>query len=121
MVDDSIEIISNTDDLVVINKPCSIPVHPCGRYRHNSVTYMLAKDHGMTNLRCNFISKLQIHMNIFITVLYRLDRLTSGLLIMAKSHEVAEKMAGLMVERAFKKTYVCRVRGKVEWFVSKML
>ena len=26
-----------------VNKPASIPVHPCGRYRHNTVVFILAK------------------------------------------------------------------------------
>ena len=26
-----------------MNKPASIPVHPCGRYRHNTVVFILAK------------------------------------------------------------------------------
>ncbi|CAB4064704.1 Bifunctional protein RIB2,RNA pseudouridylate synthase domain-containing protein 2 [Lepeophtheirus salmonis] len=32
-----IEVIHLSDDLVVLDKPCSLPVHPCGRYRHNTV------------------------------------------------------------------------------------
>ena len=31
------------DEVVVVDKPASMPVHPCGRYRHNSVIFILAK------------------------------------------------------------------------------
>ena len=36
-----IRIIFQSDDMVVVNKPSSMPVHPCGRYRHNSVVFIL--------------------------------------------------------------------------------
>jgi tRNA pseudouridine32 synthase len=29
-------------DLVAVNKPPSIPVHPCGRYNYNSLTFILS-------------------------------------------------------------------------------
>ena len=38
------------DDIIVVNKPGSVPVHPTGRYRHNSVIHMLARDRGLANL-----------------------------------------------------------------------
>jgi hypothetical protein len=28
-----------------------VQVHPCGRYRHNTVVFILAKDYGLKNLR----------------------------------------------------------------------
>lgn len=48
---DNIQILVNTDSVLVVNKPSSIPIHPCGRYRHNSLIYILAKEHGFKNLR----------------------------------------------------------------------
>ena len=46
-----IEIIEDNKDVLVVNKPSSIPVHPCGRYRHNSLVFILAKDYNYHNLR----------------------------------------------------------------------
>ena len=46
-----ITVVAETDDLFVINKPSSIPVHPCGKYRHNSIVYILAKEYDRKNLR----------------------------------------------------------------------
>jgi 23S rRNA-/tRNA-specific pseudouridylate synthase len=51
---DPIEILANEDEVLVVNKPSSIPMHPCGRYRHNSLTYILAKDYDLHNLRREF-------------------------------------------------------------------
>ena len=33
----------NLQKFIQVNKPASIPVHPCGRYRHNTVVFILAK------------------------------------------------------------------------------
>ena len=36
-------IVRDDDDFLVVNKPSSIPIHPCGRYRNNSLVFILAK------------------------------------------------------------------------------
>lgn len=51
VVDLLLRIIENNSEFVVIDKPSSIPVHPCGRYRHNSIIYILAKEYGLNHLR----------------------------------------------------------------------
>lgn len=47
-------ILVNDEEFLVVDKPASIPIHPCGRYRHNSLLYILAKEHGFRNLRCKY-------------------------------------------------------------------
>src|SRR6218665_1316229 len=47
-------ILVNNEEFLVVDKPSSIPIHPCGRYRHNSLLYILAKEHGFRNLRCKY-------------------------------------------------------------------
>ncbi len=51
MTSQKIEVIADTDDFLVVNKPASIPVHPVARFRHNSIPYILAKEHNFKNLR----------------------------------------------------------------------
>ena len=41
VTDQKIKIIKEDEDWLVVDKPASIPVHPCGRYRHNSVIFIL--------------------------------------------------------------------------------
>lgn len=96
VIDAPIEIIADTQDFLVINKPSSIPCHPCGRYRYNSISFILAKDYGYTGLRS----------------LYRLDRLTSGVLIFAKNHKTATKFTKEIQKKNVQKEYVCRVDGR---------
>ncbi|XP_045191529.2 pseudouridylate synthase RPUSD2-like [Mercenaria mercenaria] len=96
VLDVPIDIIEDTEELIVINKPASIPVHPCGRYRYNSITMLLKHEFGYDNLR----------------ILYRLDRLTSGVLIMPKTTSVSKKLEKQLEKRELHKEYVSRVDGK---------
>eukprot|EP00731_Ephydatia_muelleri_P026928 Em0018g1028a len=91
-----LKIIHEGDDIVVIDKPSSIPVHPCGRYRHNTVVFLLGKEHNLFNLR----------------TIHRIDRLTSGLLIFAKSLARAQSLEAQIRGRELDKEYVCRVGGE---------
>jgi len=93
---EEIKIVHIDDDLVVVNKPASIPVHPCGRYRHNTVVFILAKEHGLKNLR----------------TIHRLDRLTSGLLLFGRNPKKAREMEQQIRTRQVQKEYVCRVDGE---------
>ncbi|KAK7498904.1 hypothetical protein BaRGS_00009996 [Batillaria attramentaria] len=91
-----IEIIEDTPDLVVINKPASIPCHPCGKYRFNTIVFIMGKEFGYANLR-----------NI-----YRLDRLTSGVLIMGKTARKTKELENQVLHRNVYKEYVARVVGE---------
>uniref|UniRef100_A0A8W7Q566 Pseudouridylate synthase RPUSD2 n=1 Tax=Anopheles coluzzii TaxID=1518534 RepID=A0A8W7Q566_ANOCL len=96
VLDHSIKIIYVDNDLVVLDKPCSLPVHPCGRYRHNTVVFILAKEYNLKNLR----------------TIHRLDRLTSGLLLFGRSPKKARQMEHQIRNRQVQKEYICRVEGE---------
>ena len=96
VIGDKVKVIHEDDDWVVVDKPPSIPVHPCGRYRHNTVTFILAKEQGYKSLH----------------TVHRLDRLTSGVLIFSKSSAKARLMEQLIKAREVEKEYVCRVVGE---------
>lgn len=51
-------------------------------------------------------------VDIFAIAVNRLDRLTSGLMILALSGKAASKLAREFVEGKVKKEYVARVKGK---------
>ncbi|RQM26017.1 hypothetical protein B5M09_002346 [Aphanomyces astaci] len=82
--------------VVVVNKPSTIPVHPCGAYRHNSLVFILAND---------------LHLHPVFPV-HRLDRLTSGLLVLAKSADKAAELSAQLVERSVQKFYFAKVLGR---------
>jgi 23S rRNA-/tRNA-specific pseudouridylate synthase len=83
-------------DIIVIDKPCSIPVHASGRYRFNSLLYILAKEHNLNNLY----------------LVHRLDRLTSGVLLLARNKGVASKYASHIKEGSIQKHYLAKVKGQ---------
>ncbi|XP_066143649.1 pseudouridylate synthase RPUSD2-like isoform X1 [Euwallacea fornicatus] len=91
-----ITIVHMDEDVLVVNKPASIPVHPCGRYRHNTVVFILAKEYNLKNLR----------------TIHRLDRLTSGLLLFGRSPKKARQMEHQIRNRLVSKEYICRVEGE---------
>ncbi|XP_063803867.1 pseudouridylate synthase RPUSD2 [Pseudophryne corroboree] len=91
-----LHILAENDEIVAVDKPSSLPVHPCGRFRHNTVIFILGKEHNLKPL-------YPIH---------RLDRLTSGVLVFAKTLEVSKKLAEQVRERQVEKEYVCRVNGE---------
>ena len=59
VIHEEIEFLQNDGDMVVINKPASIPVHPCGRYRHNTIVFILGKQHNLDRLHSKYIIFLQ--------------------------------------------------------------
>ena len=91
-----IEFVTNDDAMVVIDKPPSIPVHPCGRYRHNTIVFILGEKYGLTNLH----------------TIHRIDRLTSGILMFAKTVSKAQEMEACVKGRLVQKEYLCRVTGE---------
>ncbi|WVQ80560.1 hypothetical protein IAT38_002665 [Cryptococcus sp. DSM 104549] len=82
-------------EFVVISKPGSLPVHPAGRYFRHSVLEMMQTDYG---IKCFSVN--------------RLDRLTSGLMILALSGKAASGLGKEFLGGKIKKEYVARVRGK---------
>ncbi|XP_070590377.1 pseudouridylate synthase RPUSD2 [Erythrolamprus reginae] len=92
----TIEFIEDNDEVVVVDKPSSVPVHPCGGFRHNTVIFILGKEHNLKELH----------------TVHRLDRLTSGVLIFAKSAEVSKRIDEQVRQRQLEKEYVCRVVGE---------
>ncbi|KAK2520487.1 Rpusd2 [Columba livia] len=91
-----IQILVENDEVVVVDKPSSLPVHPCGRFRHNTVIFILGKEHDLKELH----------------TIHRLDRMTSGVLMFAKTVEVSKRIDEQVRERQLEKEYVCRVLGE---------
>ncbi|XP_073683430.1 pseudouridylate synthase RPUSD2 [Garra rufa] len=91
-----LEVLVDDGEVVVVDKPASLPVHPCGRYRHNTVIFILGKENGLCGLH----------------TVHRLDRLTSGVLLFARTLEVSKKLDAMVRERQLEKEYVCRVEGE---------
>lgn len=90
-------VVHEDDGLIIINKPAGVPVHPAGRYNYNSVVEIMRAERGhqFKPLPCN-----------------RLDRLTSGVMFIAKDKKAAERVTEQLMGRTIRKEYVARVKGK---------
>jgi tRNA pseudouridine32 synthase len=93
---DPIDVVEVTDDIVVVNKPACMPVHACGAYIHNSVQHVLSRERPDLGL---------------LNIVHRLDRLTSGLLVLARNPEAAARISKEIHDKEVQKWYVARVRG----------
>jgi tRNA pseudouridine32 synthase len=89
--------IHEDDTMVVINKPSGVPVHPAGRYNYNSVLEIMKADRGAEFMPYPC---------------HRLDRLTSGIMFVAKDPRTAEAMSLQIQARTVRKEYLARVMGK---------
>jgi tRNA pseudouridine synthase 9 len=92
-----ISVLHEDEDMIVINKPSGVPVHPAGRYNYNSVIEIMRAErgHGWNPLPCN-----------------RLDRLTSGVMFIGKHAKAAEALSLQISGRTVRKEYIARVKGE---------
>ncbi|KAI5404707.1 RNA pseudouridine synthase 7 [Lathyrus oleraceus] len=91
-----VPILQKESDVLTVCKPASVPVHPCGQYRKNTVVGILQAEHGLAPL-------FPIH---------RLDRLVSGLLIIARNATKADSFRQEIEAGLVKKQYIAKVVGE---------
>nr|XP_043636562.1 RNA pseudouridine synthase 7-like [Erigeron canadensis] len=91
-----VTILHKGEDVLTVCKPASVPVHPCGQYRKNTVVGILQAEHDLAPL-------FPIH---------RLDRLVSGLLILARSASQAEIFRQQIEAGMVQKQYIAKVVGE---------
>ena len=92
-----IEIIFDDEEVMGVDKPPSLPVHPCGAYNKNSLVRILELEQGVTNWH----------------PIHRLDKLTSGLLILVKGKNNTVKYQKELKENNVHKKYLARVGGRL--------
>ncbi|GAQ83120.1 hypothetical protein KFL_001360170 [Klebsormidium nitens] len=93
---DPVTVLFSDADVVVVRKPASVPVHPCGQYRKNTVLGILQAEHPELGT---------------LSPIHRLDRLVSGLLILARNPETADRFRQDITANEVQKEYVARVVG----------
>lgn len=91
--------------LIVLNKPAGIVVHPCGMW----------KDGSLANaLQHHFDQQTQLRGLLRPGVVHRLDRLTSGVIVLTKDHLSHRRLSIGFQSGYVTKTYVALVHGVVE-------
>ncbi len=92
-IDKNYKTIYEDEDLLIINKPCDIPCHPGGIYFENTLWYLLKEKYS------------------YISLINRLDRETSGVMLIAKNKVSAKFYFNKMMERDIEKEYLVLVHG----------
>lgn len=100
-----LEIIYEDDALAVVNKPAGLVVHPAAGIHSGTLANALAF-HFQQLPSSKEVARPGI--------VHRLDRDTSGLLVVAKTESALEKLADQFRDRTVFKSYVALVHGAVE-------
>jgi len=102
-----LEIIYEDDDLAVINKPAGMMVHAGSGATDD------ARNRGtLVNALLHHFGKLSaIGGELRPGIVHRLDKATSGLILVAKNDESHRKLAAQFATRLVKKTYIALVHG----------
>ncbi|MDQ2920844.1 MAG: RluA family pseudouridine synthase [Acidobacteriota bacterium] len=100
-----IDIVFEDDDLIVINKPAGLVVHPAAGIQSGTLANALAYHFQQLSTRAGAIRPGIVH---------RLDKDTSGLLIAAKTESSHESLSDQFRAREVFKSYVALVYGVVK-------
>ena len=95
-VDFSYSILYEDDYFFVIDKSGNLPCHPAGPYFKNTLWHHLSERHGK------------------VYIVNRLDRETSGILIVAKTPEICSEMIEILNREDSRKIYIAAVYGRFE-------
>jgi 23S rRNA pseudouridine1911/1915/1917 synthase len=100
-----LDIVFEDDELIVINKPAGLVVHPAAGIQSGTLANALAYHFQKLSTRAGAIRPGIVH---------RLDRDTSGLLVAAKTESSHENLADQFRAREVFKSYVALVYGVVK-------
>lgn len=84
-----IEILHDSQHLLVVHKHAPLPMHPGGRYHRNSLTHLLQQQLGYP-----------------LFIVHRLDAVTSGLVLLSKEAAYARELTLSFASKRVKKQYL---------------
>ena len=100
-----LNIVYEDKSLLVISKEAGMLTHPApGNDRHTLVNALM--------YHCKNLSKLSGDERA--GIVHRLDRDTSGLLVVAKDENVHHRLSAMFADRKIKKTYIALAEGRFE-------
>jgi 23S rRNA pseudouridine1911/1915/1917 synthase len=98
------QVIHEDEHFLIINKPANLPVHPAGRYFFNTLlVHLRTQGHK---------DPLKTEREFFLV--HRIDKETSGVLVLAKQREICANLVRQFAERETEKQYLAVVRGVPE-------
>ncbi len=100
-----IEVVYEDPDLVVVNKPAGLVVHPAAGVGTGTLANALAYHFQQLSTQGGTARPGLVH---------RLDKDTSGLIVVAKNEDAHEKLADQFRTREVFKSYIALVYGRIE-------
>jgi 23S rRNA pseudouridine1911/1915/1917 synthase len=91
----NIEFISCDENILVLNKPAPLPMHPSGRFNKNSLTEILKLAFPSENFK----------------IIHRLDANTTGIIILGRTNEAVTAIGKQLQEKTAKKQYIALIEG----------
>ena len=99
-----LEIVHEDDDLIIINKSSGIPMHPgAGNYDKTIVNALINYNKNLSN----------IGNDIRPGIVHRIDKNTSGLVVVAKNNKSHEKLSNQFAKHTISRVYLALVWGKL--------
>lgn len=100
-----LNIVYEDEDILVINKPSGLVVHPSpGHYQDTLVNGLLAYSNKLSNINGEFRPG----------IVHRIDKDTSGLILVCKNNQAHEKMATQLQDKTMFRNYLAIVHGVIE-------
>ena len=95
-VNAGIRLLHEDEAIVVLSKPAPLPMHPGGRFKRNTLDYLLTQLYAPHHPR----------------PAHRLDANTSGLVVCSRTRRIAGQLQPQFTAGKVEKTYLARVHGK---------
>ncbi|MCM8797141.1 MAG: RluA family pseudouridine synthase [Candidatus Omnitrophica bacterium] len=100
-----LEVVYEDSDIAVINKPSGMVVHPgAGNTEHTLVNALLSRFKNLSDVNPQRPG-----------IIHRLDKETSGLLVIAKNNNAHFALSKQFSEHSIKRKYIAVVRGRMEF------
>ena len=90
------EVLYEDDEVLAIEKPAGLPIHPTAKFWRNTLTALLRERYPGQHME----------------VAHRIDRETSGILLVARSSSAASWLKRAFARRAVDKSYLALVKGQ---------
>ena len=100
----ALDIVHQDESVIVVDKPAGLVVHPTP----------VQPDGTLLNALLEICPGLPGGAGMRRGIVHRLDKDTSGLMVVAKTASAYADLTGQLKRRAFRKTYLALVRGRIE-------
>lgn len=99
------EVVYEDSDIAIINKPTGLTVHPgAGNLEHTLVNGLLHRFRNLSSVNPNRPG-----------IVHRLDKDTSGLLVVAKNNNAHLELSRQFAQHSIERKYIAIVKGKVQF------